>query len=467
MLNSCRFVPAGLLGVLLFAPAHAQLYVTAQGPDLRLSPAAPLAWTEGRPINEKRQDIFIDPEHRYQELVGIGGAITDAAAETLAKLPAARQEELVRAYYDPLHGIGYSLARTSIHSCDFSSDSYTYVRDGDTSLQSFSVAHDERYRLPLLRRALAAASGRLKIFASPWSPPAWMKTNGSMLHGGRLKPEDRAVWARYYAAFVKAYRQEGVPIWGLTVQNEPLAVQTWESCVYSGEEERDFVKNFLGPELRRSGLSDVKLIAWDHNRTHLYPRARAILDDPAAAQYVWGIGYHWYVEDCYENVRQVKAAWPQAHLMLTEACDYPYSAEHRSDWALGEKYGRALISDFNAGAEGWTDWNILLDEQGGPNHVGNYCMAPVHGDTRTGELFYTNAYYYLGHFSKFIRPGARRIACSSTTDRLLTTAFRNADGRLAVVVMNATDRAIPFSFRVGTQSAETKSPAHSILTLVR
>jgi glucosylceramidase len=275
------------------------VYLTVEGRPGGLTPAAALAWRDGVTLNEKRAGIFVEPARTFQTFIGIGGAITDAAAETLAKLPADKQEEVVRAYYDPVRGIGYTLARTNIHSCDFSSESYTYVKDGDTSLASFSVAHDERYRLPLLRRAIAAAGGQLNIFASPWSPPAWMKDNGDMLHGGKLKPEFRDAWARYFAAFVKAYRQEGVPIWGLTVQNEPMAVQRWESCVFSAEDERDFIRDHLGPVLAQSGLGDVKLIAWDHNRGLLFDRARTLLDDPAASRYIWGIGFHWYVSDCY------------------------------------------------------------------------------------------------------------------------------------------------------------------------
>ena len=448
------------------AAAADSVYLTVEGTPKGLNPAAPLVWREDQTVNEKREGIFLDSTKRFQSLIGIGGAITDAAAETLAKLPAAQQEEVVRAYYDRDQGIGYSLARTNIHSCDFSSDSYTYIQDGDASLATFTVAHDEKYRLPLLRRAIAAAGGKLTLFASPWSPPAWMKENGSMLHGGKLKPEYREVWARYSAAFVKAYRAAGVPVWALTVQNEPMAVQKWESCFFTAEEERDFVKDYLGPVLAKSGLSDVKIIAWDHNRTLLYQRAQTLLDDPAAAKYIWGIGYHWYLDDCFENVRLVKSAYPAQHLLLTEACNYPYTAEHRGDWAWGEKYGNALINDFNAGAEGWTDWNILLDETGGPNHVGNFCFAPIHGDTRTGALFYQNSYYYLGHFSKFIRPGARRVAASSTTNALQTTAFLNADGKLAAVVMNPTDKPVNFTFWRAGRSAERVSPAHSILTAV-
>src|SRR5437588_115141 len=193
--------------------------------------------------------------------------ITDqeAAADlTFAKLPAARQDELIAAYYSADRGIGYTLARTNIHSCDFSSESYTYVTEGDKDLTSFSIAHDLRYRIPLIKRALAATGNRLKLFASPWSPPAYMKDNNDMLHGGHLRPEFYRAWALYYTKFIKSYRQAGVPIWGITVQNEPMATQTWESCVYQATDERDVGKNHLGPAMVEQGLRDVHVMVWDH-----------------------------------------------------------------------------------------------------------------------------------------------------------------------------------------------------------
>ncbi len=223
-------------------------------------------------------------------------------------------------------------------------------------------------------------------------------------------------WARYYGKFIHAYEKAGVPIWGLTVQNEPLAKQTWESCIYTAEEERDFVKNYLGPALWKDGLKDKKIIIWDHNRALLYPRASVVLDDPAAARYVWGVGYHWYVGDNFENVKRVKEAYPKTHLLFTEGCNGPFDMSQINDWQWGEIYGNSMVNDFNNGVEGWTDWNVLLDEQGGPNHVQNYCFAPIHADTKTGQLYYMNAYYYIGHFSKFVRPGAKRIISSSMTD---------------------------------------------------
>lgn len=455
-------------GLAVSVPAQRQVdvFVTAQATGQRLSPAGTLTLGAPAALTEKQQYVFVDPAKSFQTVLGIGGALTDAAAETYAKLPAAKRRELIRAYYDPQDGIGYSLGRTTIHSCDFSSGSYTYVADGDRELKTFSIAHDEQFRLPLIRDAIAAAGGKLTMYASPWSPPAWMKDNQDMLHGGKLRPEFADAWARYFVAFIRAYEKAGVPIWGLTVQNEPMAVQRWESCFFTAEEERDFVRDHLGPVLAKDGLGDRKLITWDHNRTLMYERARVMLDDPAAAKYVWGVGFHWYANDSYDNVRRVKEAYPDTHVLLTEACLYPWDRAKMSEWHWGESYGIALLRDFNNGADGWTDWNILLDETGGPNHVKNFCYAPVHADTQTGELLFMNSFYYIGHFSKFIRPGARRIISSATTDVLQTTAFRNVDGRIAVVVLNTTDKDQPFNLQLDGATAATTSPAHSITTLV-
>jgi glucosylceramidase len=447
--------------------SHVEIYVTAKDTGQRLAKADDVELADSPPINEKETYIFVDPTKTFQTVLGIGGALTDASAETFYKLPEDKRQEILTAYFDPQNGIGYTLGRTHIHSCDFSSESYTYVTNDDTQLESFDIAHDLKYRIPFIKEALATAGkNNFTLFVSPWSPPAWMKDNNDMLHGGKLKPEYYESWARYYGKFIHAYEKEGIPIWGLTVQNEPLAVQTWESCNYTAEEERDFVKNYLGPALRKDGLSDKKIIVWDHNRSFMFQRASVILDDPTAARYVWGVGYHWYVDDSFENVKRVREAYPKTHLLFTEGCNGPFDLGKINDWQWGENYGKSMIHDFNNGVEGWTDWNVLLDETGGPNHVQNFCFAPIHADTKTGKLYYMDSYYYIGHFSKFIRPGAKRIISSSSTDKLQTTAFLNPDGKIAVLVLNLSDKAQPFNFSVSGKSAKSTSPAHSIITLV-
>lgn len=447
------------------------VYTTAENTAYKLAQTETLQFTQMGQPKETQICVFIDPSKTFQTFIGIGGALTDASAETFATLPKDKQQEILRAYYDPKNGIGYTLARTNIHSCDFSSGSYTYVAEGDKDLKTFSIEHDKKFRIPFIKQAIAAAGGKLTIFASPWSPPAWMKDNNDMLHGGKLKPEYYQSWANYFAKFIKAYAKEGIPVWGVTIQNEPMATQTWESCVFTAEEERDFLKNALGPTLKREGLGDKKIIIWDHNRDLVYQRATTLFSDPAAAKYAWGLGFHWYEDwsggdQVFDNVKRVHESFPAKNILFTEGCNGPFKMNQIDDWKWGERYGRSMINDFNSGTVGWTDWNILLDEIGGPNHVQNYCFAPIHADTKTGKLYYMNAYYYIGHFSKFIRPGAKRIVSSSSRSPLLTTAFKNVDGSIAVIVMNQTDKSIPYFLWENGKAAQVTSLPHSIATLL-
>lgn len=448
-----------------------KVYTTsAEGKRLALTDT--VAFKHPDELHDADTLVVVSPKHRFQSMLGIGGAITDASAEVFGKLGADKKAEFLKAYYDPRQGIGYTLARTTIHSSDFSSASYTYIKEGDKSLSTFSIDHDRAQRIPLIKGAMAAAGGKLTLYASPWSAPAFMKTNGDMLHGGSLRPEYADAWARYVAKFVKAYEKEGIPVWGLTVQNEPMAKQTWESMIFTAEQERDFLKNHLGPVLHKEGLGDKKIIVWDHNRDMMTLRANVIFDDPEASKYAWGMGFHWYEtwaggQPMYDNVDAVHEAYPNKHLLLTEATVEKFDAAQYQYWPNGERYGSAIIHDLNNGAEGWTDWNILLDEHGGPNHVGNFCFAPIHADTRTGQLVYTPTYYYIGHFSKFIRPGARRVEATSTRSMLQTTSFLNADGKLATVVMNETDKPVTYGFLVEKDMATVTIPAHAIQTLVQ
>ncbi len=449
----------------------ATVYTTAARTELRLSENGKLSFSPYHQPMETDPFVQVDASVSFQSYIGIGGALTDASAEIFAKLPKDKQQELMTAYYDTHTGIGYTLARTNIQSCDFSSGSYSYVGDNDTQLKTFSVAHDEQYRIPLIKQAIAAAGGHLRLFVSPWSPPAWMKDNNSVTGGGKLKAEYDQAWANFYVKFIKTYQAMGIPVWGLTVQNEPMAKQKWESCIYTAEEERDFIKHFLGPTLQKAGLADKKLIAWDHNRDLVYQRASTILEDPGAAKYVWGIGFHWYETWTggpmqFDNVKLVSRAFPNTNLIFTEGCKERFSFDSLQAWSLGERYGYSMINDFNDGAVGWTDWNILLDETGGPNHTGNFCFAPIHADTRTGQLIYTNAYYYIGHFSKFVHPGARRIAVATNRPALQTTGFLNKDGSIVVIVMNTTDQPLPYHLCVKGQAAVTESLPHSIATLI-
>ena len=415
--------------------------------------------------------IFVNPLKTFQTILGIGGAITDASAEIFAKLPAGKQKELLEAYFDTKKGIGYSLARTHINSCDFSSESYTYIVEGDKELKTFDIQHDKAFRIPFIKRAMKTANNNLLVYASPWSPPAFMKDNKSMLHGGKLLPEFDQAWANYYVKFINAYQQEGISIWGLTIQNEPMASQTWESCIYTAEEERDFLKYFLGPTMAKNGLEKKNIVVYDHNRDFINQRANVIFEDSVASSYAWGIGFHWYEtwdggEPMHANVAKVNESYPTKKLLFTEGCVEVFNPQKLYYWGNAERYGRSMINDFNAGSVGFTDWNILLDERGGPNHVGNYCFAPIHADTKTGSLIYTPSYYYIGHFSKFIRPNAKRVSTALNKSQLLAVSFINEDGKMVSVVMNGGDKSLTYNLIINGVCAKILIFPHAIQTLV-
>ncbi|MGB3079661.1 MAG: glycoside hydrolase family 30 protein [Saprospiraceae bacterium] len=449
----------------------AVIYTTADSTDLRLTPSDTLVFQDAGQPPETEVAIFVHPAKTFQTFVGIGGAVTDATAEVFATLPESKQQEFLQSYFDEGKGIGYTLIRSTIHSCDFSKESYTYVSDEDPALKTFTIDKDTKYRIPLIKKIIAAAGGTIPLYVSPWSPPAFMKSNHDMLHGGKLLPEFYSAWALYYTKFIKAYESAGIPIWGITVQNEPMAKQKWESCIYTAEDERDFLKNFLGPTMKKEGLGDKKIIVWDHNRDLINQRADVIFSDPDAARYAWGIGFHWYEtwtggEPMFNNVSQVNASYPDKNLIFTEGCNEKFDSTRYQYWPNAERYGRSMINDFNRGTVAWTDWNLLLDETGGPNHVGNFCFAPVHADTHTGQLIYTPAYYYIGHFSKFIRPNARRVSTVSSRSALLSTSFLNENGQMATIVMNQTDQSVTYKLYVDSRAIETVILPHAIQTMV-
>jgi glucosylceramidase len=447
------------------------VYTTAKETTHRLSITDNVIFEEAKQPSENENSIFVNPNKTFQTFMGIGGAITDASAEVFAKIPANKQQELLDAYYDPDKGIGYTLARATIHSSDFGSYSHTYIEEGDDDLSTFSIEHDKKWRIPLIKRAINAAGGELTLYVSPWSAPAFMKGKENMLGGGKLLPKYYNAWAMYYAKFIKAYEQEGMPIWGLTIQNEPMAVQRWESMVYTAQEERDFLKNHLGPTLASEGLGDKNIIVWDHNKDLITHRANTIFDDPEAAKYAWGIGFHWYEtwrggEPKHDNLDNILQSYPDMKLIFTEGTNENFDANKYQYWPNAERYGYEMIRDFNRGTVAWTDWNILLDHKGGPNHVQNYCFAPIHADTNTGELIYTPTYYYIGHFSKFIRKGARRISTSTSISFLLSTTFQNTDNSMATVVMNQSDTDLEYNFLVGDKQTKLTIPARAMQTLV-
>ena len=447
-----------------------QVYTTSKDSELKLSLTNREQFKMATQPKETEVAVFVNTNKTFQTMLGIGGAITDASSVVFSKLSEEKQDEFLTAYYSE-KGIGYNIIRTSIHSCDFSPNSFTYIAEGDKELKTFSIEKDKEFRIPLIKRAINKMNRDLVFYASPWSPPAFMKGKEDMLHGGKLLPEFFQSWATYYTKFIKSYEIEGIPVWGVTIQNEPMAVQRWESCIYTAEEERDFLKNYLGPTFEKEGLGDKKIVVWDHNRDLISHRANTIFDDPEAEKYAWGIGFHWYetwtgADPNYKNLQNINDSYPTKNLLFTEGCQESFDPNHYQRWSNAERYGNSMINDFNNGTVGWTDWNVLLDEKGGPNHVGNFCFSPIHADTNTNELIYTPSYFYIGHFSKFIKPGAKRLSTTSSRSTLESTSFVNKNGSIVTVVMNKTDDDILYKLIVDSKEVEINISAHSIQTLV-
>lgn len=405
--------------------------------------------------------IKIYPNETRQEILGFGGALTESSAYVWSKMSDRARKKLMDLYFGP-EGNCYNFCRTHIQSCDFSLGNRSYVREGDDSLATFSIEDDRTYIIPFIKAALEK-NGEIQFLASPWSPPAFMKTNGEMNHGGKLKEEYYDAWAKIMVKYVQAYEKEGIPISRMTLQNEPAAVQTWDSCIFSPEEERRFA-GFLRRNLDEAGYSHVKLSMWDHNKDLIIERTEGTFTDDRTDRAIEGIAFHWYSGDHFEALQAVREKYPKKELIFTEGCvEYSrFRAKSQSDYA--EMYGHSLIGDLNAGMNAFIDWNVILDEQGGPNHVQNFCDAPVMCNTENDTIDIKLSYYYIGHFSRFIKPGARRLLTTRYTQDLECCAFRNPDGEMVLIVMNQTDKDQKFELLVERKSCQMQLKAHSIIT---
>lgn len=404
--------------------------------------------------------ICIFPDIEYQEIKGFGGAFTEAASTTLDKLSDKNREKILKLYFDREEGIGYNFGRVHMNSCDFSLGNYTCVEEGDETLATFNIDRDKKSLVPMIKDAMKY--GDIEMFASPWSPPAYMKTTGMMNRGGKLKKEYYDLWAEYFVKFIDEYKKCGIDITMVTVQNEAKAAQPWDSCIYTPEEERDFVKYHLGEKLGKIG---VKILFWDHNKERTVSRANAVLSDKDAAKYFSGIAVHWYSGDHFEQLDMFKKLYPDKEVVFSEGC-YEYSLGAADTSKIGEKYGHDLIGNFNNGCSYYCDWNLLLDEKGGPNHAGNFCDSPIIADTKNDEVLIHDSYYYIGHLSKFVKKGAKRIGSSKWTHDIDTVSFKNPDGSIVSVVMNMTDNDKDFNIMLNGEVVSAKAEAHSIATYI-
>jgi len=403
--------------------------------------------------------INIYPNIEYQKIIGFGGAFTEAAGYSLQDLNEEKYTSALKEYFSS-EGLSYSFCRTHINSCDFSLGNYSYTNTPD--LSKFDISHDISYIIPMIKKALKI-NPDIKLLSSPWSPPAFMKSNNDMNNGGKLIPEYKQLWANYLVKYLEEYEKQGIHIEYMTIQNEPKAVQSWESCIYTSKEESDLVRNYIYPTFMNNNKF-VKLLIWDHNKERLFNRADDILNDMYNNSIISGIAFHWYSGDHFENINLVRSIYPDKTLIATEGCT-GYSNFNPNDEVMNaEIYGHDYIGNLNSGANAQIDWNMFLDNEGGPNHKNNYCNSPIMMNKDNTDYIKNLTYYYIGHFSKYIKPGAIRIAHSKYTNKFEITTFKNIDNSIIIVLMNTTTKIQDFTFCIDNMIYNDNIKPHSILT---
>lgn len=444
----------------------------------------------------KAVHILINPEKQFQTITGFGGSFTEASAYLLNKLSKANRDKILKAYFSE-EGANYSLTRTHINSCDFSLSNYAYANvAGDKNLEHFTIDEDRNDLIPMIKDAMSISKKGFKIIASPWTAPPWMKDNNDW-RGGKLLPQYRETWALYFSKYINAYKKEGINIWGVTVENEPLGNdKNWESMHFTPQEMTDFVLDYLGPQFEKDDLSHIPILGYDQNRgEELEKWAKAMFEDKAAAKYFGGTAVHWYASTYNyfpASLRFTHQMAPTKYLINTEACvdaevpkwkdDNWYWSKEATDWgwdwaAEKEKYlhpkyvpvyryAGDIIGCLNNYVDGWIDWNMVLNKQGGPNWFKNWCTAPVIVDEEKDEVYFTPLYYTMAHFSKFIRPGAVRIDFENSDKELMVTAAQNPDGTVAVVLFNPNEKEKHVTLSLNGKTAHIQISSKALQTVV-
>lgn len=445
--------------------------------------------------NGNASTLIINPAKEYQTITGFGGAFTESSAYLLNKLGKENRQKIIDAYFSK-EGANYSLTRTHMNSCDFSVSNYSYspVED-DKELKHFTIEEDKDDLIPFIKDAMVASEDGFKILGSPWTAAPWMKDNNKWV-GGKLLPEYYDTWALFFSKYVDAYKEEGIDIWGFTVENEPLGNgNNWESMHFSAEEQNDFVINHLGPKLEADGKGDLKILGYDQNRDHLKEWVDVMFKNEETSKNYDGTAIHWYAstyEVFPEVLQYAHNKAPNKYLIETEGCvdseipkwqnDAWYWSKESTDWgwdwapekdkylhpkyAPVNRYARDIIGCLNNWVDGWVDWNMVLDTQGGPNWFKNWCVAPVIVKPETDEIYFTPIYYVMVHFSKYIRPEAKIIDVENSDKDLMVTAAKNPDGTIAVVVFNEGEEVKEFQLNLENKATHISISPQAIQTIV-
>lgn len=439
--------------------------------------------------------LKVDSTVSYQEIIGFGGAFTEASAHLLMNMSESKRDEIIDLYFST-EKANYSLMRTHMNSCDFSLSSYAYdTTANDTALTNFSISRDKNELIPIIQMAADASQHGFKLFSSPWTAPPWMKTNQDWF-GGELKKEYYQTWADYFVKYIEAYKNEGIEICGLTVENEPMGNNSnWESMHFTPQSMADFVKNHLGPTLKKNNLQQ-EIFVFDQNKgEELEKWAEVLLKDEGLKAYISGTAVHWYestVSAFVESLQKTHQLAPEMQIIHSEACidaekpvwknDDWYWQKKATDWgwdwapdhkkkdhpiyAPVHRYANDIIDCMNNHVSAWVDWNIVLNKEGGPNHVKNWCIAPIIVDDSLDEYYTTPLYYIMRHFSQYVRPGAKRIEWSIDNEQLKCTAFQNPNGTIVLVIFNPEGTAMNGQLNVNGVEQSIKIEGEAIQTIV-
>ncbi len=395
-----------------------------------------------------------------EEVFGMGGAFTGASAFNYAALDQDSKAEFLKKYYSA-QGAKYTLGRLHIGSCDFTPYEYSLAYKED--LSDFSIEEDKKYIIPMVKDALKATNGKLKLFASSWCPPAFMKDSGNRFGGGKLLEKFKPTYAEYFVKYLLAYKNEGIDIFAVTVQNEPHAQMTWESCNFTAEEEAEFAVKYLRPALDKAGLNDVKIIVWDHNRERLYERAYESLTYPGADKVFWGVGFHWYTGHHFDQINMVKAKFPNIKLIETELCHGDNRDKTDEERAL--HYALEYIECLRRGTSAICDWNLLLDtKDGGPYHNREKggCYSALYYDNESGKVKEDAIYAPVSYITKALDEGDKILATSSYDLDVHPLAVQKKDGRVVVILLNKAETERTVRVRMDGVTAGFTVPGKSL-----
>lgn len=447
--------------------------------------------------------VNLYPEFTFQTIEGFGCAMTESSAYLLSQMKEEIRNQALAEYFGKA-GNHIRFIRVPIDSCDYSLEEYQAVKNPleDPELRTFSIARDQKYIIPMLKKALEISREPISVLLSPWSPPYQWKTapefgkndlesygflsepilkrEPQRCNGGSLKPEYYGSWAKYVVKYIKAYLEVGIPVTMLSLQNETVAATAWDSCVWTPEETKTYLRDYLYPELKKEGLDQrIGIYIWDHNKERMIEHVLEVLDEETMDM-VKGIAFHWYSGDHFEAVDLMNRKFPDKSLFLTECCrlhspgrneektlcsSVNFESPDRVDYQDAVQYAHDMIGNLNAGMNGWIDWNLVVDEQGGPRHVPNGFTSGLIADER-GNYKKTLMYYYIGHFSRYIFPGAQRIGYSKYADNLEITAIRNHDGNYVVIMLNRHHTDTGCFLRINGEIVRIDLPAETISTIV-